>query len=210
MNYIYLHGYISGPKSAKALYFKKLFNKKNIYLHIPDLNLPDFSELTINSQIQIVNTILKSVKGPVTLIGSSMGGFVSSIIAENNDRIKRLVLLAPAFGFIQDQKKLMGSEILKKWKQNGSIDVFHKYYGETQKLNYSFYKDASHFTTFSFSRNLPALVFHGLQDETIPWKRSLEYSHTHPDSKFILLHTNHSMENEFQFMGKITSSWLGI
>ena len=44
--FIYLHGFASGPNSSKAQAFKKRFEKLDITFHIPDLQEGDFENLT--------------------------------------------------------------------------------------------------------------------------------------------------------------------
>ena len=46
--FIYLHGFASGPDSSKAQAFKKRFEKLNIALHVPDLQENDFENLTLS------------------------------------------------------------------------------------------------------------------------------------------------------------------
>ncbi|HQV33840.1 MAG TPA: YqiA/YcfP family alpha/beta fold hydrolase, partial [Calditrichia bacterium] len=38
MNYLYLHGFCSGPGSFKGQYLKEKFARKNLVLQTPDLN----------------------------------------------------------------------------------------------------------------------------------------------------------------------------
>ncbi|MFM6277345.1 MAG: YqiA/YcfP family alpha/beta fold hydrolase, partial [Dolichospermum sp.] len=54
MNYLYLHGFASGPQSKKAQDIQKRLSKLQISMFIPDLNTGGFSDLTITRQIQQV------------------------------------------------------------------------------------------------------------------------------------------------------------
>lgn len=210
MNYLYLHGYISGPRSLKAKRFKSLFAKKGLKLHIPDLNGKNFSDLTLTGQIEIINQIMKDNKGSFTIIGSSMGGYLAAMTAENSARVKKLVLLAPAFGFITDQKKLMGKQYIQTWKKQGFITVYNKYYKKDCPLNYSFYLDANHYEKFRFHRDLPTLIFHGINDETIPFRVSEGYFLSHPESRLVKLHSDHSLEADLDFILEQTRVFLKI
>ena len=55
--FIYLHGFASGPDSNKAQAFKKRFKKLNITFHVPDLQENDFENLTLSRQIRLVQTL---------------------------------------------------------------------------------------------------------------------------------------------------------
>ena len=210
MIYIYLHGYNSGPKSVKAKLFKKLFTDRKFKLHIPDLNGKNFSELTLTGQMETIETIMRENKGPVTLIGSSMGGFISCMLAEKHPRIKKLVLLAPAFGFIPLQKKLLGKKGIADWKKNGFMIVQHNYYNEKRNLNFTFFTDCNKYEKFKFSRNLPVLIFHGLEDQTVPYQVSLDYFKSHPQSSLYLMQTDHKLNDPDNMMGTITAKFLKI
>ena len=49
--FIYLHGFASGPGSNKAKAFKKRFDELGISIHVPDLQQGDFENLTLTGQI---------------------------------------------------------------------------------------------------------------------------------------------------------------
>jgi len=52
MEYIYLHGFASSPKSSKAQYLRDRFAEINLNLNVLDLNQEDFSNLTLTRQIE--------------------------------------------------------------------------------------------------------------------------------------------------------------
>lgn len=210
MNYIYLHGYASGAKSTKALYFKNLLKKHNILVHLPDLNGTNFDDMTVTSQIEIVEDIIHKCKGPIIIVGSSMGGFIAALLAERHNRIKKLVLLAPAFEFIPMQKKILGNELIKEWGEKGFREVDHHYYGKKRKLKFSFYEDAIKYENFQLNRDLPVLIFHGINDETVPFNVSVNYLKMHPLAKLILLNSDHSLASELKFLGGMTRDFLNL
>src|SRR5271170_6222131 len=51
VNFLYLHGFASGPGSTKAQYFLAQFQELGIELHIPDLNQPSFADITVSSRL---------------------------------------------------------------------------------------------------------------------------------------------------------------
>jgi pimeloyl-ACP methyl ester carboxylesterase len=104
-NVLYLHGFASSPKSAKAALLRDRLAPFGIVLGAPDFNEPDFSTLTVTRMLdQTARELTRLPAGPVALVGSSLGGFVAVHAAARQDPaavapIERLILLAPAFEF---------------------------------------------------------------------------------------------------------------
>jgi len=73
---IYLHGFASSGHSGKAAYLGERLRARGVDFHAPDLNLPDFSTLTVTRMLEQTRTLVDTATAPVTLIGSSLGGFV--------------------------------------------------------------------------------------------------------------------------------------
>ena len=93
MRVLYLHGFASGPSSGKAQWFRRAFAERGIELEIPDLVEGGFENLTITGQLGVIE---RAAKGePVSLIGSSMGGYLAALYASRHPEAARLVLLAP-------------------------------------------------------------------------------------------------------------------
>src|SRR5262249_42588742 len=94
---LYLHGFASGPSSSKAQFFKRRLEAEGATVEIPALDGGDFENLTITGQLEIIQKTADG--GPVSLMGSSMGGYLAAIYAWIHPEVAKLVLLAPAFGF---------------------------------------------------------------------------------------------------------------
>ncbi|MGB3638204.1 MAG: YqiA/YcfP family alpha/beta fold hydrolase, partial [Rivularia sp. (in: cyanobacteria)] len=144
MHYIYLHGFASSPNSRKAKYILERFAENKIKLEIPDLNCGDFYHLTITRQLKQVALLLEQKKD-VTIIGSSLGGLTAAHIGEKFLQVKRLVLLAPAFGFLSHWLPNLGTEVIQRWQQEKYMMVHH--YGEKRELalSYNFLADANRY-----------------------------------------------------------------
>jgi len=93
----YLHGFASSAKSTKAGYFAERLRQYGVPLHCPDFNEPDFATLTMTRMLgQLARELDPLPAGPVTLMGSSLGGTLAVLAAAPLARVDRLVLLAPA------------------------------------------------------------------------------------------------------------------
>lgn len=86
---IFLHGLESSSQGSKARWFRHRF---------PDILIPDFRG-TLDERMADLNNLLAQKKNLV-LIGSSFGGLMATIYAlENETRVNRVILLAPALNF---------------------------------------------------------------------------------------------------------------
>jgi len=164
----------------------------------PDLNGDDFSTLTLSRQLDQLNQILSEAEGPITLMGSSMGALLSAIAAQKNQQVEKLILLAPAFRFASRYIDRLEPAILRDWKNSGSISVFHYAYGEQRELGYQIVEDARKYEDVDFSRQIPTLVLHGLDDESVPYSLSIDYMRQNKKAQLVLLNTNHQMTDSIE------------
>ncbi len=209
MQYIYLHGFASSPDSTKARFFRKEFADRGLTLICPDLNGGDFSHLTLTRQIEQLQEITGSFASeePITLIGSSMGGLVSLLYAGLDDRVSRLVLLAPAAGFHRILSQKAGP-MLKQWRQDRYMPVEHHAFGRSLPLHFDIYRDALRYRRIPH-RPLPALIFHGLNDDTVPYQNSIQLVEQNPLARLMLLPSDHSLTDSLDTIAAHTWLFLG-
>lgn len=193
--FIYLHGFASSPKSAKAEYLRSRFSALQIPLQLPDLNQEDFSHLTITRQLRQIEAEFPPPPIPVTIIGSSLGGWTATILAQQQLQCQRLILLAPAFQFLTYWLPRLGQETLQKWESEEYMSVYH--YGEKRELplSYKFIQDAKNYQERSQERQIPTLILHGNRDEVIPIESSRNFASERPWVKLIELDSDHSLDN---------------
>ncbi|MBD2088763.1 alpha/beta fold hydrolase [Microcoleus sp. FACHB-1515] len=190
--YIYLHGFASSPRSTKAQAFVDRFRAIDLPLLIPDLNQPSFTDLTLTRQIQQTQ-ILFPPSQPVTLIGSSFGGLTAAWLAQQQMQVDRIVLLAPAFGFLRHWLPRLGSQTVQEWRSIGTLSVYH--YGEQQQipLSYKFVEDASQYDESQLQRSIPTLILHGRNDDVIPVQASRDFAIDRSWVKLIELDSDHAL-----------------
>jgi predicted esterase len=83
---VFIHGQESSSKGTKGLFFRE---------HFPEMIIPDFTG-PLETRMLKINEILSGKTG-IRMIGSSLGGLMAAIYAfQNKERLKKLILLAPA------------------------------------------------------------------------------------------------------------------
>jgi uncharacterized protein len=195
LHYIYLHGFASSPNSAKARDIGYRFAQIHTPLKVPDLNLGDFSHLTITRQLKQVAAEFPPNATPVTLIGSSLGGLTAAHLGQQYSQVQRIILLAPAFGFLSHWLPKLGDEKLQRWQQEKYLEVYH--YGEKRslRLHYNFVTDAAQYQEGQLQRAIPTLILHGKEDEVIPIQASRNFACLRPWVELIELDSNHALGN---------------
>ena len=83
---VFIHGLESTSQGTKAQYFRKLF---------PQMMIEDYTG-DFQKRMQELNSLLGGLDNLI-LVGSSFGGLMAAWFAlENEPRVKKLILLAPA------------------------------------------------------------------------------------------------------------------
>jgi uncharacterized protein len=192
---IYLHGFASSPSSRKAQYLSERFRECSIRLETPDLAEANFENLTITGQLALLERLTGNDR--VSLIGSSLGGYLAALYAATHSNVDRLVLLAPAFRFVDLWRARLGAAELKRWRETDQLAVYH--YGEDREVNlrYSLLADAERYEAYpDFSQ--PALIVHGRSDDTVPIESTFEFARTHPNVRVLPLDSDHELGNVLQ------------
>jgi uncharacterized protein len=191
--YIYLHGFSSGPGSTKAKYLQARFARIGIELQVPDLNQDDFTHLTVSRQIAQVVELFPLDRSSVTLIGSSLGGWISAIIAQDYPQVDRLVLLAPAFNFLHHWLPKIGDRQLSLWQNTGYLEIYHHALKNLSPLHYDFVVDAYKYPLAEIDRVLPTLIIHGIHDDVIPISASRSFAAVHPGVELLEWDSDHQL-----------------
>jgi hypothetical protein len=195
MHVFYLHGFASSARSKKAAYFAEQFGARGVALRCPDFNEPDFATLTLSRMLdQLADEMATLGDAPVVLLGSSLGAVVAiHIAARQPARIARLVLLAPALMFGKDGHKFLGPDRLADWRARGTLDVMHFGYGDTRRLNYTFYEDSLRYDVFTADVTQPTLIFQGLRDASVDHRVVERYAAARSHVSLTLLDDDHQL-----------------
>jgi pimeloyl-ACP methyl ester carboxylesterase len=192
---IYLHGFASSPSSRKATFFAGRLRRAGAACDVPALDGGDFSGLTITGQLAVVDAL--AAGEPVSLIGSSLGGYLAALYAATHANVERVVLLAPAFGFARRWPRRLGEAAVARWRAEGSMPVFHYAAGEERRVGIELLDDG-------------ALLFHGRRDEVVPYTYSEEFQALHPAARLHLLESGHELTDVLETIWPVTAEFLGL
>jgi len=186
------------------------FKHLGLTLHTPDLNLTDFSTVTLSKLLNYLNRTYLESNQPLVIIGSSLGGFLAVQLAAQSPLVQKLVLFAPAFGFSQRIAKTLGEENIAKWQQDGSREFYHYGLKRNVNLQFQFFVDAQNYSEEKLTRSLPILIFHGLQDEVVPASLSEEFMKRRSQVTLKLLSDDHALGNDLDNIWQDTKQFLAI
>jgi len=202
---VYLHGFASGPTSKKAQFFRARFAQLGIGVGIPDLADGNFERLTLTGQL---NVIERACSGePVTLIGSSMGGYLAALFAARHAEVEKLVLMAPAFCFSTRWPQTLGQATMDEWQRSGILKVFHYGQGRTVELGYQLIEDGRQYEDYPQVRQ-PTLIFHGKKDTVVPADLSIQFAGGRPLVQLYLMESGHELLNVLDDMWMETEQFL--
>lgn len=192
--YLYLHGWCSSPDSNKARFMREKFQQRGLELYCPDLNQPDFYHLTLSRQLEQAGALISAQpEQDWTIIGSSLGGLTALWLAEQEPRVKRLVLLAPAVNFFANALRQMGEELYAQWQERGEYPFYHYQHQCEEILHFEFMRDLGRHTDVDLQRKVPTLLLHGRHDQVILAEHSRAFAATRPWIELREVDDDHSL-----------------
>ena len=215
---LYLHGFASSPQSSKARFLAGRLAPHGLTLHCPDLNEPDFSTLTITRMIgQVADHLRGLAPAPAVLIGSSLGAFVALHLAEriaagevSTQRIERLILLAPALDFGTRGMGKSPDDALDDWRERGWLETTHHAYGETRRVHYELYADASRYNSFATTTDVPVLILQGRDDQVVDPVMVERFAIARPSVQLVMLDDDHQLKESLERVWSETAAFLGL
>jgi pimeloyl-ACP methyl ester carboxylesterase len=190
---LYLHGFASGPGSTKARALEERFGRLSVRLLIPDLTPgPDgFERSTPSSMLAIAEAALAAAPPPHAIIGSSLGGWLAALAASRNPSVQRLVLLAPAFRFVERWLDRVPGADLARWKRDG-LEVDHHASGRRRRIRWEFMADAEKWPAWPRVK-VPALCMAGTRDDVVPLADVERWVRQTPSARLVVLDDSHEL-----------------
>jgi pimeloyl-ACP methyl ester carboxylesterase len=114
------------------------------------------------------------------LVGSSMGGFAAAWFALQAEEVKACVLIAPAFRFLERRWEMLSEFERTFWKSAGHVR--YKTEDLDVEVGYCLMEERELFPSTELAKRWtkPALIFHGLADDTVPPSDSIEFQQQAP------------------------------
>jgi pimeloyl-ACP methyl ester carboxylesterase len=210
---VYLHGFASSPDSSKAQRFRRELEARDVGFSCPDFNQPDFESLTTTRMLGQVRQAVDQINdGPVALVGSSLGAFVSVHAAarDTTGLIDRLILLAPALDFGGNRLRQLGTDGLEEWRRSGTLRVFHYGEGVEKQVGFALYEDAAAYDAITLPTTLPTLVFQGDQDTSVDPVMVQQWAQGRPLVDLRMLQDGHQLTDSLDLIWNESAPFLGL
>ena len=204
---LYLHGFASSPGSFKGRAFEAHFAPRGWALRRLDLRLPNRDQLRVSAMIDHVAEETRRA-GDVVVIGSSLGGLVASHVAARHREVTALVLMAPAFRFAARWPERLGVEAMARWRGGEPLETEDHAGGSPLEVDYGFYEDAVKVDARFPVIDVPTLVFHGVNDDTVDIAGSRAFVQQTSHAELVELDDDHSLVASLPVMLARTESFL--
>lgn len=180
---VFLHGLMSDMKGTKALAIEEHLKKiGNGYIRFDcrghGESGGEFPNFGINDWAEDASLILTELTdNPVVLIGSSMGGWSMLLTAINHpEKVLGLIGIAAAPDFTEDILCKLNKENLKLLSLNGFVEIPSEY-DESPYIISKILMDSGKnnlLLNHEISITCPVHLFHGSNDEDVPFETSLK------------------------------------
>jgi pimeloyl-ACP methyl ester carboxylesterase len=168
--WLYLHGFASGPRSAKARRLAEHYAQRGVTLERLDLRQPSMENLRLSAMIAHVREAIGGSADRAILFGSSLGGLTAARVAEEDARVCALVLLAPAFRMAERWRARFTDAQWQKWQTTGYLETKDHANGGTTRVDFGFAEDAARVDARSGGWpdvRVPTLIVHGKRDDVV-------------------------------------------
>lgn len=212
---VFLSGFMSDMEAKKSKYIEEYCNKKSIGFLALDYSGHGSSSGTIvdgciSDWAHEANTVINyCIKTPVIIVGSSMGGWISLLVALRNNRVKGLVSIANAVDFTEDLMwKQMTKNQQKKLMEDGSIKYRKR--ASTYHVSKKLIEDGRNNLLLKkkIPLSIPVFLLHGFLDNVVPIENSIKLSKKLSTKNVTLIlakDSNHRMSSELD-LGLLESS----
>jgi hypothetical protein len=128
---------------------------------------------SIDDQTSLVLEAIGDGRQHDVLMGSSYGALALANASETLPELDlRLVLMAPAFGMREGFERLIGEDLVSRWRLGGSLPFTHDGTGEEVVLSWGF-MEAIGRRSWPELRH-PTVIIHGYGDDIVPLENSRE------------------------------------
>ncbi|MEA1889416.1 MAG: alpha/beta fold hydrolase [Pseudomonadota bacterium] len=174
---IYLHGFRSHSNGEKALQIAQhaiAMDRSWLRFDLRGHGISDgdLKDQVISSGLSDLLRIIDWISDrSLVLHGSSMGSWISLLAAmRRTPRISGMMLIAPAFNYVQNNLSTLPEQIKQKWQSESYMSFPDAYGEEPYSLRYDIMQDAEQYDVMNtdVSIDVPLHIVHGENDPIIP------------------------------------------
>ena len=178
---LFLPGFMSNRKGTKALFLERLSQKLGMNYLCPDYrghgeSEGSFKELTLSDWLEDCRAIASLSQVPLSVIGSSMGGWLALLLAQKSaENIQKLILLAPAPDFTERLLEEFDAHQKKRLEVDGFISL-DRGYDQPHIFTRNLIEDGKNHLLLGKELPLqcPVSIIQGKKDDSVPWKTALK------------------------------------
>ena len=177
--WLYLHGFASGPESAKGVALAGHYARKGIHLERLNLRQPSLEHLSLGAMMRTVREAVGGPQDRAVVFGSSLGGLTACHVAEEDARVCALVLLAPALRASEQMRRNVGEEGLRQWRESGWWGTRDYAEQRETRVHFDFIRELDTLEARGDGWpdvRVPTLLIHGRQDTTTDPRYSREWA----------------------------------
>jgi pimeloyl-ACP methyl ester carboxylesterase len=206
---LYLHGFASGPGSAKGKAFEELFGRLGVPLHRADLT-PGPEGFERSTPLTMLAEAEKALlaTGARFVMGSSLGGYLSALLASRHASVEKVVLLAPAFRLFERWSARLTPAQQADWKANG-LWVDHHITRDQRRIEWRFLEEARSLPAFP-EVSVPALCIAGRRDDTVPLEDVEAWVARTPPARLLALDDGHDLVASVPRIFEEARAFLGV
>jgi alpha-beta hydrolase superfamily lysophospholipase len=200
IRHAYLHGFASSNLAHKGQALRRFYAGHGLEFHVPDLNVPSFAKLSYTAMLAAVDELDRQLdardgiepgRARWRFVGSSMGGYIASRWAMlHPERVDRLLLLCPAFDFMQRWPSILGPDSFARWREQGFFPLPDKS-GTPVDVHFGLVEDAATNHPARPDVPCPTTIVHGTRDTVVPIESSRSYVEGRPHVRLIEVDDDH-------------------
>ena len=218
---IMCHGFSTGKDGRTNTRLEELLNNHDISTFRFDFfghgeSEGAFEEITISEAVDDVLRAMRHLQDSghslFGLVGSSFGGIASILAASECGEFHVLSLKSPVSDYLGLLIAQDNNLRIEEWKERGSIPITGAD-GKSLRLNYTFFEDAEKIKGYEAVKKIqiPTLIVHGDEDETVPLEQSKISAGLMPDCRLEIIqgadHT-YSQPQHFEKMIDLLSQFI--
>lgn len=177
--FLYMHGFASGPDSAKGVALSRHYEGQGVHLERLNLRVPSFEHLRFSAMLEVIRGAIGGERDRAVLFGSSLGGLAACRVAERDARVCALVLLAPAFRAAERMRSVFGEAQWRKYEQDGWAEMDDYAGRRKSRIDFEFFRELEALETRAGpwpDVRVPVLIIHGARDQVADPALSREWA----------------------------------